>query len=209
MVDEFILYDDAQYTRSDWRNRNLIKTRNGLRWLTIPVQVKGVKRFKKIHETKISDLAWATRHWSTVVQSYSQTAYFKESCEVFERLYHDCREECSLSRVNVKFIKAMCQLLGIKTKISSSMEYKLVNGKTERLVHLCQQTGAREYVSGPTAAEYIDENLFKNAGITLRYIDYSGYPEYHQLFPPFEHRVSCVDLIFNQGPHATKYMKSF
>ena len=38
LVDEFIIYDDCQYTKNDWRNRNRIKTCNGLQWLTIPVR---------------------------------------------------------------------------------------------------------------------------------------------------------------------------
>jgi hypothetical protein len=89
------------------------------------------------------------------------------------------------------------------------MDYRLIEGKTERLVDLCKQVGATEYVSGPSAKGYIDEELFKAEGIELKYIDYSGYAEYDQLFPPFEHRVSVIDLIFNTGPDAPRYMKRF
>ena len=53
-MDEFILYDDMQYTKRDWRNRNKIKMKQGLKWLTVPVEVKGKFR-QKINETKISD----------------------------------------------------------------------------------------------------------------------------------------------------------
>ena len=90
------------------------------------------------------------------------------------------------------------------------MDYDLlVEDRTQRLIDLCKQAGATHYISGPAAKHYMDEDLFKNGGITLSYIDYAGYPEYDQLFPPFEHRVSVLDLIFNAGPHAPKYMKSF
>ena len=57
-VDEFILYDDMQYTRRDWRNRNQIKTAQGLKWLTIPVCVKG-KYYQKIRDTEIAKSNWA------------------------------------------------------------------------------------------------------------------------------------------------------
>lgn len=206
-VDEFILYDDMQYTRRDWRNRNKIKTINGLKWLTIALQVKD-KYYQKIRETVISDLDWNRTHWQSIVHNYSKAQYFSIYKELFENLYLDC-EESLLSQINYRFIIAICKILGISTQISWSMNYELIEGKTERLVDLCKQAGAAEYISGPAAKTYIDEELFQTAGIRLRFMDYSEYPEYHQLFPPFEHGVSIIDLIFNEGSNATKFMRSF
>lgn len=207
LVDEFILYDDVQYTRRDWRNRNIIKTPTGPIWLTIPVAVKG-KYFQKIKDTTISDPNWGKTHWATIVHNYSKTRYFGMHREVFEGLYLQSAER-NLSRVNYLFLNAICGLLGIKTKISWSMDYNPGTGKTERLVELSKQAGATEYISGPAAKHYLQEELFSKEGIALRYIDYSSYPEYTQLSPPFDHKVSIIDLIFNEGPNATKYMKSF
>jgi hypothetical protein len=207
MADEFILFDTMQYTRRDWRNRNRIKSPQGAAWLTIPVEVKG-KYFQRINETAISDPAWNRAHWKTVVHSYSRAEYFHVYRERFEALYRGSSEKY-LSQVNHKFLVAICEILGINTKISWSTDYHLLEGRTERIVDLCKQTGATEYISGPAAKSYTDEELFQREGILLRYIDYSGYPEYRQLFPPFEHRVSIIDLIFNEGPDATRFMKSF
>jgi hypothetical protein len=207
LVDEFILYDDMQYTRRDWRNRNIIKTPRGPIWLTIPVEVKG-KYFQKIKDTTISDPNWGKTHWTTIVHNYSKAKYFAMHREVFENLYLSS-EERFLSRVNYLFLTAICEILDIKTKISWSMDYNPGSGKTERLVDLSKQASATEYVSGPRAKDYLQEELFTNEGIALRYIDYSSYPEYKQLSSPFEHQVSIIDLIFNEGPEATKYMKSF
>ena len=206
-VDEFILFDDAQYTKRDWRNRNRIKAPNGSIWLTIPVEVKG-KRDQKIKDTVISDPGWSRNHWRTIVYNYSKTKYFSRYQELFEELYLE-RNENLLSQVNYKFVTAICDLLGIETKLAWSSEYRLVEGKTERLIDLCKQAGANEYLSGPTARGYIDEELFRNEGIELRYMDYSGYSEYEQLYPPFESGVSIIDLIFNEGPDARKYISSF
>ena len=206
-VDEFILFDDVQYTSRDWRNRNKIKTPNGSIWLTIPVEVKG-KRNQKIKDTVISDPGWSRNHWRTIVYNYSKTKYFSRYQELFEELYLE-RNEKLLSQVNYKFMIAICDLLGIETKLAWSSEYRLVEGKTERLVDLCKQAGANEYLSGPTARGYIDEELFRNEGIELRYMDYSGYSEYEQLYPPFESGVSIIDLIFNEGADAPKYISSF
>ena len=127
---------------------------------------------------------------------------------MFEQLYLGCNEKF-LSRINFRFISAICKVLGTKTKLSWSTDYNSTDGKTARLVNLCKQAGATDYLSGPSAKAYLDENLFQAEGITLRYMDYSSYPEYKQLAPPFEHRVSIIDLIFNMGSEAPKYMKSF
>lgn len=205
-VDEFILYDDMQYTRRDWRNRNKVKTINGPQWLTIPVDVKG-KYFQAIKDTKITDATWSKKHWNTIKQNYSKTKYFKEYEALFDDLYQNCSEE-SLSLINYKFIRAINVILGIKTKISWSSDYSLVDGKSERLLGLCKDCNATEYVSGPAAKDYLDEPLFVKSNIKVSWMDYSGYPVYEQRFPPFEHGVTILDLIFNEGPNASKFLKN-
>jgi len=206
-VDEFILYDDVQYTIRDWRNRNIIKTSSGPLWLTIPVQVKG-KYLQKIKDTRISDPTWGRKHWASIMHSYSRARYFPMQKELFEELYLQADDEL-LSQINYRFIVAICRILGIRTTISWSMDYNLIGDKTERLVHLCQQARATVYLSGPAAKAYLNEDLFRSEGIAVSYMDYSGYPEYGQLYPPFQSQVSIIDLIFNEGPDATRYMKSF
>jgi hypothetical protein len=206
-VDEFILFDSTQYTRRDWRNRNVIKSQTGLTWLTIPVEVKG-KYFQEIKDTVISDTSWNRDHWRRIAHCYSRARYFSDYREIFEDLYLNSSEK-HLSLINYRFLKAICSLLGIRTKITWSMDYQLTGDKTQRLVNLCQQAGATNYLSGPSARAYLREDLFEREGITVSYIDYSDYSEYRQLYPPFEPNVSIIDLILNEGPEATRYMKSF
>lgn len=208
MVDEFILYDDMQYTRRDWRNRNKIVTPNGLIWLTIPVESKG-KFYQKINETKIIDNSWADSHWKSIQLNYARARYFSMYRDRIEKLYEACKEEAYLSRVNYRFIKEICDILGITTKIAWSSDYQLMDGKTERLIGLVKDAGGQYYLSGPAAKDYILEDLFTDAGIKLDWMDYSGYPEYKQLSIQFEHGVTILDLIFNEGPDAGNYMKSF
>lgn len=207
LVDEFILYDDMQYTRRDWRNRNKIKTSAGSDWLTIPVVVKG-RYFQRINETEIADLAWAREHWRTITHNYARAPYLGMYREQLEELFLGCQERM-LSQVNARFLLALCSILGITTPITWSTEYQLVEGKTERLVDLCRQAGATRYISGPAARAYIDESLFAAAGIGLAWMEYTGYPEYRQLHQPFDHFVSVLDLILNEGPEAPRFMKSF
>ncbi len=209
MVDEFILFDDMQYTRRDWRNRNIIKTATGLKWLTIPVDSKG-KYTQRICDTKTSDPSWAEKHWNTLVHNYSKAAYFKNNETQFKELYSRCADEPFLSKINYEFIKFICEILNIPTHISWSMDYGVnESDSTLRLLRLCQEAGADHYLSGPAAKAYLDESVFEQHGIAIYYMDYSGYKEYPQLFGSFEHGVTILDLIFNTGSMATQYMRSF
>lgn len=206
-VDEFVLYDDMQYTKRDWRNRNRIKTKDGIQWLSIPVEVKG-KFFQKINETKISDPEWAYNHWATISNSYKKAPYFTEYKDIFEHIYLG-NEENLLSKVNYMFIKTICDILDIKTVVLGSDSFELLEDRNERLIDICKKRDAVEYYSGPAAKSYMDVELFEKQNIKVTYYDYSGYPEYQQLYGEFEHAVTILDLIFNEGPNASKFMKSF
>jgi len=207
MVDEFVLYDDMQYTRRDWRNRNMIKTSAGPLWLTIPVEVKG-KYHQRINEVSVSGNEWRDKHWKSISFNYAKSRHFKKFSGVFEELYLGSVEN-KLSLINYSFITAINRILGIDTRLSWSSDYSLCEGKTERLVDICRQAGAGRYISGPSARGYIDSELFERENIALSWMDYSGYPQYRQLYPPFEHAISILDLIFNEGPDAQQLMKSF
>ena len=161
IVDEFILYDDIQYTRSDWRNRNLLKTPNGLKWLTIPVRIAGwLQERRAVNATEISNSEWSKRHWGFIQGNYSKAPFFKSYKSQLHDLYIGC-EETYLSKINYRFIKSICTMLGIETPISWSTDYQLIEGRTERLVSLCRQTHAAVYFSGPAAKSYLDEQLFE------------------------------------------------
>ena len=204
-VDEFIIYDDMQYTRRDWRNRNQIKTVQGVQWLTVPVKVKG-KYYQKICETEIDGLDWAVSHWNALVQNYRKTPYFDEIALWLEPLYK-AESYTYISQLNLRFIEAICSYLEIKTVISNSSGYALIEGKTERLANLCVQADGTEYISGPAAKDYIDENVFNAMGIKLTWFNYVGYPEYPQLWGDFTHGVTILDLLFNCGKNAHHHMR--
>ena len=128
-VDEFILYDDMQYTRRDWRNRNQIKTPQGVQWLTVPVKVKG-KYHQAIRETEIERAQWAKDHWKTLSQNYRRAPCFNEIAAWLEPLYF-AEPPTHLSQLNRRFIEAICAYLGIKTTIRNSWDYPLSEGKSE------------------------------------------------------------------------------
>lgn len=204
-VDEFIIFDDMQYTRRDWRNRNKIKTPQGLKWLTVPVKVKG-KYHQTIRETEIDGISWADVHWNTLLHHYHRAPHFDDVSALLEPLYRQ-RQYTHLSTLNRTLITAVCNYLGITTTISDSQSYRLIEGKTERLADLCAQAGGTEYISGPAAKGYLDEHILASHGIKLTWFDYTGYPEHPQLWGEFVHHVSILDMLFNCGIDTLQYMK--
>lgn len=202
-VDEFILYDEMQYTKNDWRNRNKIKTPNGVEWITIPV--------KHSLDLRICDIEplnnlWQKKHWKTLEGNYRKAKFFDEISSWLRPIYLDT-ELTSLSEINKTFIVSICNYLGIRTKITDCKDYTITEGKTDRLVNLCNQAGASAYISGPAAKAYIDTQKFIDHSIKLHWFDYDGYQEYPQLWGEFAHGVSILDLLFNCGKDAINLMK--
>lgn len=204
-VDVFVIYDEVQYTKNDWRNRNVIKTRNGKEWITIAVRQTSLHQ--KIDETQIVLKNWNVKHWNTLVTNYARASSFANVKDFVEGLYHGMPHSLNLSEINKHFIVEICKFLGIKTKIISSRELNLGGDKSEKLVDACKKLNGSVYLSGPSAKEYLNVELFKENNITVEWMQYSGYPEYPQLFPPFEHSVSILDLILNTGSSAYNYIK--
>lgn len=208
MVDEFVIYDDAQYTKRDWRNRNIIKTKDGPKWLTIPVEVKN--KFKQtIRETRITDSKWINQHLKTLKFNYSKAEYYDELFEWINRIYVQCENDIYISDINLHFLTELLHFLDIKTKISYSSDYIIDGDRSEKIMNICLQAEASEYYSGPAAKSYLKVTDFENKGISVKWMNYSGYKEYQQQYLPFIHEVSILDLIFNTGKNATHYLNSF
>jgi len=203
-VDLFIFYDDVQYTRRDWRNRNKIKTPHGLKWITIPC---GFKSHKLIYEIDLPDSDWQNNHWNLIEQNYSKTPYFNLYKKFFENIYLNQKWK-NLSDLNQHLIKNISlKFLNIKTQFDDFRNYSTQGKGEDRLINLLKKVNATKYISGPSAKEYISNNRFQSEGINLEWMNYDNYPEYPQLYPPFQHAVSIIDLLFNTGPNAEKFFK--
>ncbi|MEE2906799.1 MAG: WbqC family protein [Planctomycetota bacterium] len=202
-VDLFVWYDNVQYTPQNWRNRNRIKTVNGMIWLTVPCNGRlGME----IQEVRISEHAWRRKHWASISQAYAHAPYFDEYRDFFSELYFGGSQE-SLSDLNHLFIERICRgLLGVDTPFRDASEFSTEGSGQERLLGILEEISATTYLSGPGGKDYIDPNLFEERGITIEWMDYSRYPEYPQLHGAFEHGVSILDLLFNVGPDASKYI---
>jgi hypothetical protein len=204
-ADLFIFYDDVQYDKHGWRNRNLIKTAQGKQWLTIPVHSGGVTQGIPIKDVKIDwSKPWARNHWKTLNIAYSKAPFFCRYASFIEPFY--MRQDVFLADFTIALTIAVAGELGIsQTRFMRSSNLAGVDGqKTGRLIQILTQVGSTHYISGPSARDYIEQDQFDSAGITLEYMQYD-YPEYPQLHPPYEPQVSILDLLFMTGPEASSY----
>lgn len=192
-VDTFIIYDEVQYTKNDWRNRNKIKSSQGTQWITIPVNQKNLDQ--KIFETQVSFNNWNKKHWNTIKTNYGKSENFKTFKDQLENLYLNISTPF-LTEINKIFILEINKIFGITTEILDSRELNLKGDKNEKLVDAIKKVGGNYYISGSAAKSYLNEELFNQENIQLEWKNYSNYLEYNQIHPPFDHFVSILDLIF-------------
>ncbi len=203
-ADTCVLYDTVQYTKQDWRNRNQIKTAHGPVWLTIPVTHESTHQ--RICDTAISSSDWTLKHWHKITDAYFHAAHFKAVAPMLEALYERAKNENALSAVNADFIRTIASWLNIDTPIIFVPDLVHTHDKSETLIDLCKQQNAQCYLVGPAARSYLNEAAFTANHIQVEWMSYEGYPEYQQLYPPFMHQVSIIDLLVNQGDNARRYL---
>ena len=206
-ADLFIFYDDVQYDKHGWRNRNQIKTAQGKQWLTIPVHSAGVTQGIPIKDVKIDwSKPWAKNHWKTLGIAYAKAPHFRRYVPLLEPFFERSeREDVFLADFTIDLTMALAAELGLTTRFMRSSSLEGIDGqKTDRLIQILTRVGCTHYISGPSARDYIEQDKFDAAGITLEYIQYD-YPEYPQLYPPFDGQVSVLDLLFMTGPEASTY----
>ncbi|PIE02099.1 MAG: hypothetical protein CSA81_08945 [Acidobacteria bacterium] len=197
-VDEFVILDQVQYTRRDWRNRNKIKTDKGTQWLTIPVHSKG-NYLARINEVEVFP-DWDRNHWNTIKLFYKKASFYDMYSERLKELFQKASTFSLLSDINVFFIKELNKLLNIHTVISMAPDRCMTFEKSRRLLEICKDRGANVYLSGPAAKSYLDESLFLSEDIEVQWMNYENYAIYNQLYPPFQHQVSIIDMLLNVGP---------
>jgi hypothetical protein len=205
-ADVFVFYDDVQYDKRGWRNRNQIKTAQGKQWLTIPVHSRSSQiEHIPINQIKIAwDEPWNQVHWRTLQHAYARAPFFSEYAPLLEKFYGQHDEY--LADFTIELTIALVSLIGEQHKrFVRASSLKAEGTKTNRLVSIMKAIGADHYISGPSAQTYIEPEKFKEAGIGLEYMTYN-YPEYPQLYPPYDPQVSLLDLLFMTGSQALRYI---
>lgn len=195
--DVFIYYDDVQFDKNGWRNRNRIKTIKGAHWLTVPVKRTGLTG-QRICDVEIDHAQlWQQRHLRSIRQSYARALYLPQYYDEFATILE--RDWRLLVDLDIEVVALMCRWLGLKRRMLRSSQLDVAGGKSERLVNLCHHVGADRYLSGASARDYLDTSLFMAAKIAVQWQDYE-HPSYQQLHGPFVPFLSTLDLLFNVGP---------
>lgn len=203
-VDLFVFHDDLQYTKGDWRNRNRIKTSKGTEWLTVPIHYHKVSQL--ICETLIDNsTSWSVKHINKWKAEYRAAPHLDDVLDILHGI-EDCQEK-TISQLNLKSIRRICEYLNISTPMLQSSELSLTGNKTDRLIDLLKKLNASTYLSGPSADTYLDKEAFRRNGIQLEYKSYD-YTPYPQLWGEFVGEVTVLDLIANCGPEAKNRIRS-
>ncbi len=195
--DVFVYLDDVQYKKREFQNRNKIRVKEGVQWLTVPVITKG-HYDQAISEVRVDPTsAWAKDHWTAVKLAYAKASFFPAYAQELESFYR--RPWTRLSDMSRTLIDFHRRVLNISTPVRLSSEFSLTTAKTQRLLDLCRALGADTYLSGQGARDYLEEDLFEKAGVRLVYQDFS-HPRYAQVHEPFESHLAALDLVLNHGP---------
>ena len=203
-VDLFVFYDDVQYSKGSWRNRNRIKCYDGTRWLTVPVRHRALSQL--IVETEIDDgKDWRASHLRTWHSEYTDTPFLGEVLELLGEMGQG--EDRTISQLNIRLTRAICAFLDIDTPTVLSTDLNLEGIRTDRLINLLRAVGGTTYLSGPSADSYLEKGKFREAGICLEYKSYD-YAPYPQAWGPFEGAVSVLDLIANCGQQSKALIRS-
>lgn len=202
--DEYVVYDSAQFVKQHWFNRNRIKTADGVKWLTIPVVTSG-RLGQPINKVEVAK-PWADQHWHAIKQAYGRAPFFGHFEHTVRNWYEIADKKTLLTDINAIFLQGIAEVLCPGTRIVRDRIYPMSGDRMNRLLDIVRAAGAGIYLSGPSARTYFDESIFNEAGIKTEWMNYDGYPEYPQLHGAFEHTVSALDLLFNVGTEASRYL---
>jgi hypothetical protein len=203
-ADVFVYYDDVQYDKHGWRNRNRIKTQSGPQWLTVPVLHHG-RGMPSILEAEIDRRRpWARKHVASLRQAYARAPLAAPYLPELEELL--CRPWERLVDLDMALVAVMCRWFGLSRRIERSSQLGIPGEQSERLVRICQHFGARTYLSGSAARVYLDTALFERNGIAVEWQDYVHpvYPQLHGAFVPY---LSAIDLILNCGEESLSVLE--
>jgi hypothetical protein len=194
--DVFVLYDDVQFDKHGWRNRNRIGTPNGPIWLTVPIRTHGLGRPSN-REVEIDPTPkWAQKHLQALRTWYGRAPFFDTVFPVLsDVLAHPWTQ---LLDLNQEAMRALMGLLGLTRQVVLASELGVGGAQTDRLVAICRHLGADRYLTGNAARSYLNEEKFQEAGITVEWHGYA-HPRYRQGSEPFLPYLSVVDLLMNHG----------
>lgn len=203
MCDTLVLLDNVQYEKNYFQNRNRINTKDGERYITVPV----TNTHGPISEVQIVDSYFSLqcrKNAKTIAAAYRKCPYWKEYGEMFIMEYMFSRTR-SLAGYNEALLKLVLKILGIDVKIYKASEIGAKGHKTDLIVDICRLIGADKYISGKSGRDYLELEKFA-IPVEFQQFTHPIYTQYGKTeFTPY---MSVIDAIFNVGPEIMNIIKS-
>ncbi|MBF0236078.1 MAG: WbqC family protein [SAR324 cluster bacterium] len=198
LADHYVILDDVQFKKNNYQNRNRILTPYGVKWLSVPIQMKG-HISKTIQNMEVIP-DWESKYWGLLAQSYGKHPFYKIYSEELNTIVFSGKT--NILDINMDWINFFRKLFQIKTPLSFSSSLGLQSTSTQRLVEICQRHEASEYLAGGGAKDYLETELFDTANISLSYHDFSPRRYSQHQIENFEPYMSALDLIMNVEPNS-------
>ena len=197
--DIFVIYDDAQFNKSDFQHRNRIRIYHGWKWLTVPVEKKRIP----INEVKIRNeiktwkgVKWSDAHFRDIHDNYKDTPYYSVYADELMRIYKRNYEK--LVDLNMELIRFLMKAFDIDVEIVFSSDLGFTSKSTQKLVEIVEALGGDVYLSGPKGKDYLNVSLFERKGIKVVFQDFK-HPVYKQRYEGFVPNMAAIDALFNVG----------
>jgi hypothetical protein len=206
LSDVYVHYDDVQFSKGSFVNRVEIKTPEGYKWLTVPLE--NLKLGQEIREVKISEKKeWRKKHLQFLKQTYEEAPFCEDMVQIVENVYS--HSDVTISELSVKSIISICEYLGFDQhrRFLYSSNLNMEGKGSQRVLDIVQFLNGQTYITGHGARNYLDHKSFETKGIQVEYMDYKKIP-YPQLYGEFNPYVSTLDLIANVGKDASRYIVS-
>ena len=204
-VDLFIFLDDVQFKKNEWQHRNRIRNAQGWQWLSVPNHYRFPERINEVEIERGS--GWKEQHMKSITACYGKAPWFSEFQERTSEFFNE--EHSTLDTLNISSVNLCASFIGITTPVDRSSKYLFEGVSTERLVSMCKHFGADTYLAGAGGHDYMDLTLFKDAGISVEFQQFTP-PVYPQHWArsesDFVPGLSSLDLIFNCGPKSNSIL---
>lgn len=208
VVDRFVIYDDINYIKQGWINRNRILINNNPAHITIPLYQSS--SYKLICNTKLqTSINWRKKMWKTIENSYCKSAYFTSVFPLIEKIIF--YETDNLADFLVNQLLELSAFIGFKTEfVLSSRVYKnqLLSGQA-RVIDICKYEKTDVYLNAIGGQTLYDSKTFSEAGIKLQFIEMKplSYPQKSTEFVPY---LSIIDVLMNIGVEGVReHIESF
>lgn len=197
-VDKYVIYDDVNFIKGGWINRNYILVNGKPKYFNIPML--GASPHKLINEVGVNnDLKLIEKNMRIMENAYKKALYFAEVFPLVVKILY-CNETSISEYIEFSF-KIIKEYLGITTDLirSSSLNKNCSLRAQERVLHICDILGASEYYNAIGGMELYSSDAFKKRGIELKFIK-TGVIKYEQFGGEFQSDLSIIDVMMFNSP---------